>query len=289
MQQKLQDPEWYARHGEDVRQRLRHRIRRSEAISYPQTYTGDVYHPPATLEQGMPPTDLPYDKIHALCNKTAFLYALNIGPFSKCVRRVRREIWARHFPNGTRKPGRSELQKATFITEHLALYDEVEARIAAMSEQDRADKRMWWIEDGGASMLFPTCRAVVLLVQPAVSKTEEHNCALMLTGDNSRMASGAVSFQSIQSAIIRSHNGDPDIVYLPLQSAIEFLMDLEVREEHANAEMSARSWVRREAKAQGIAEKADEAVDLVRKHDAADKWKPTACHWVQEVVESIDQ
>lgn len=136
------------------------------------------------------------------------------------------------------------------IHDHLLLCDWLESEY---EKAKRGDKAMYnavrlWDYD----VLRPTMRAVTMIFWAGRENDNESAevAALILTGDFSRMQSGAFNFDGLMEYALSGYTSTDRIVYLPLNKAVEFLVKLDRKEAEANPALSFHDvkrgeWVRR--------------------------------------------
>ena len=136
---------------------------------------------------------------------------------------------------------KTNLQK--LISRHRSFCDHLQSRLGPgpLDEDDMFERSyLTELHDHSHMMLFPSCRAVMMLMATYQSQAEkdEHTVLLVLTGDNASMCSGPVTFNSIrQEAIPTGEEFDDIVICVRLSTAIAFMLAIERKEEACNGVM----------------------------------------------------
>lgn len=215
-------------------------------------------------------SNVEFRRVYDLCNETVFLYRLfqikeryGRGLLLRW-RKALFDAWAQ--PDAERllekrflyQPvGRESgsfisplVDMHSFIQNHLKFCDGIEDRLRNMTPVEVKSVPTQFKEHNfevsrQTIKLFGTARSVILLFDPICAPPPSYNdpTALVLTGDNSRMKSGPVTFDTIRNKIISYHEGDQRVAYIARDDAVEFLCQLEEQEIQADPDFQIRNAV----------------------------------------------
>lgn len=175
------------------------------------------------------------------------------------------------------------------IRNHIALCDKAEKQLMELrptkADGDAGLDHDFSFFDSRNNILYPSCRAAFVISGPfyTVKEQTDHKVILVLTGEDSRSASGPVNFDSLRGESQSIEILAPNVARVLWTVAVNFVSDLEHRETLASGCMRAEKLAQRRNLERIVSNEVDAPLQYAKEF-GLDK----SCRNVKKTLEGIE-